>query len=260
MTDVEKIALWFGLVSSIVSIVLSIVAILFARIVDKSARDVSDQTIKSLQKIESDVARLSSDTTGLIKAGWDRMLGSVGTFPVGDANISAKEIASGLLAELRANTEEQVGQNEDTDLQHGQNLTDLFKYLERSLEAQIRTQSRSERPSEALDHVVSLLNSLPLEARALARLIADRGSHLSFNQFQSLLKDSWLSEAVSELRDKGLLIPLSGVDPSKGKPIPVYYFPPTLSHALRAALLLLPDTPEDVETRILAELKRIGYV
>lgn len=76
MSDVEKIALWVGLISSIVSIVLSIVAIVFAGIVDRSARNVSAQTIKSLQKIESYVERLSSDTTGLIKAGWDRMLGT----------------------------------------------------------------------------------------------------------------------------------------------------------------------------------------
>jgi mannose/fructose/N-acetylgalactosamine-specific phosphotransferase system component IIC len=60
MTDVEKIALWVGLIASIVSIVLSVVAIVFARIVDKSAREVSAQTIKSLQKIESYVERLSS--------------------------------------------------------------------------------------------------------------------------------------------------------------------------------------------------------
>src|SRR5258706_16016557 len=74
MTDVEKIALWVGLFASIVSIVLSFVAIAFAILVDRGARAVSGQTIKSLQKIESDVQRQSDDTRELIKAGWDKML------------------------------------------------------------------------------------------------------------------------------------------------------------------------------------------
>lgn len=77
MTDVEKVALWIGLLSGAISIALSLVAIVFAILVDKRAKDVSDQTIKSLQKIESAVERQSDDTRELIKAGWDKMLGTV---------------------------------------------------------------------------------------------------------------------------------------------------------------------------------------
>ena len=67
MTQVETAGLWIGLISGIVSIVLSIVAIAFARAVDRSSRQVTEQTIKSLQKIETEVARLSDDTRELDK-------------------------------------------------------------------------------------------------------------------------------------------------------------------------------------------------
>jgi hypothetical protein len=259
MTDVEKIALWLGLVSSIVSIVLSVVAIVFARMVDKSARDVSDQTIRSLQKIEGYVERLSSDTTGLIKAGWDRMLGNVGS-PPNDVSGSAKEMAAGLLAEMRA----QLGLSETGQRDSHQELSkrdeeldDALKGMRGALEAQLRTQKRSDRPSEVLDDVSKRLRSLTPEARALAALIGP-GRHLTFDQFQHLLKDSSLSDAVSELRDEGLLVPLEGYS-RIGKPIPVYYFPSGLSDIVRAALLLMPEVDAELRAFVAAELEGVGY-
>jgi hypothetical protein len=120
---------------------------------------------KSLQKIESEVERLSSDTTGLIKAGWDRMLGNVAATPDKSAGVDAREMTSGLLAELLANAERHIGpQDSGSILAHEEKLDDLFKYLGKSLEAQILTRNSSERPSEALDRVLGILNSLSPEA------------------------------------------------------------------------------------------------
>jgi type II secretory pathway pseudopilin PulG len=78
LTQVETVGLWVGLVSAIVSIVLSIVAIAFARDVDRRSLEISHQTIRSLEAIQSAVQRLSEDTGGLIKVAWERMLGSMG--------------------------------------------------------------------------------------------------------------------------------------------------------------------------------------
>ena|SRR5436190_17397695 len=101
MNNVEQVALWVGLISGIVSIVMSVVAIAFAVMVDRSSRAVTAQTIKSLQKIESDVERLSSDTRELIKAGWDRMLGSVSlAYP--PESTAPSQLASGIAAELKS--------------------------------------------------------------------------------------------------------------------------------------------------------------
>jgi hypothetical protein len=262
MTDVEKIALWVGLISSIVSIVLSIVAIVFAAIVDRSARNVSAQTIKSLQKIESYVERLSSDTTGLIKAGWDRMLGNVARPAGDDANNSAKEIAAGLLAEMRA----ELGLSEDnpdavtstSSTSGGEKLDEAFENLKSSLEAQLRTQRGTDRPGEAVDRIVDLLRSLSAEARALATVIGRINYHITFDQFQRLLRKSPLGDALSELRDHGLLIPHEGLS-SAGKPIPVYYFPTGLVDTVRAALLLLPEIDRDLEALVISELEAVGY-
>ena len=51
MTELERVALWVGLFAGVVSIVMSFVAIAFAILVDRSARAVSSQTIKSLQRL-----------------------------------------------------------------------------------------------------------------------------------------------------------------------------------------------------------------
>src|SRR3954464_15733564 len=78
MGEVERVALWVGLIASVAGIVLSIVAIWFAREVDTRSAAITKQTIQSLQKIESTVERQSKDTQELIKAAWDAMLGGMG--------------------------------------------------------------------------------------------------------------------------------------------------------------------------------------
>ena len=76
VTNDATVATWTGVFSSVVSIVLSVVAILFARDVDRRSMEVNNQTIRSLETIQATVQRLSDDTGGLIKMAWERMLGS----------------------------------------------------------------------------------------------------------------------------------------------------------------------------------------
>jgi len=207
------------------------------------------------------VARLSEDTAGLIKAGWDKMLGAVST-PSDAPRASAKEIASGLLAEMRANLESAEHlETTSSSPEHEEQLDDLFKNLESSLEAQLRTQGRSERPSESLERAMTLLANLSPEAKTIAYILASGGSHLTFDQVQALLKDSPIADAISELRDNGLLVPLSGLtmEDQKIKHLPVYYFPPALSKALRAALLMPPEPSKDLIHAIFLELGKVGY-
>jgi len=78
LTQLETVGLWAGLLSAVVSVVLSLVAIFFARDVDRRSIEISNQTIRSLQTIQSTVQRLSEDTGGLIKVAWERMLGTMG--------------------------------------------------------------------------------------------------------------------------------------------------------------------------------------
>src|SRR5918911_2718114 len=160
MTDVEKIALWAGLISSIVSIVLSFVAIGFAILVDRSAREISAQTIKSLQKIDSDVERLSDDTRELIKAGWDKMLVNVdrGLITPPNNESQAKEIASGIVAELREELDSQKSEHAGSAAippDQIQKMNELLERIESTLTAQLRTQGASERLSDIVDQVNS---------------------------------------------------------------------------------------------------------
>lgn len=259
MTDVEKIALWIGLISSIVSIVLSVVAIVFAILVDKSARAVSAQTIKSLQKIESDVERLSDDTRELIKAGWDKMLGSVDKdLQIRSVETPAKEIAAGIASELRAELgmiPNETGKKSVVSTEQNSKMEQLFKTLEASLAAQLRTQNISSRPSEALNRITETLNNLTPSAQSLLRYIG-RG-HLTLEEYRTLRKGS-LGEPLVELRESGLLIPV--VHKTSDGEVPCYYFPPSLSNLVRAAIPLLPKLPDDINKEVKSELTKVGYL
>ena len=98
LNQVETVALWIGVVTGVASIVLSIIAILFARDVDRWSGEVSKQTIRSLESIETTVQRLSEDTGGLIKVAWDRMLGTMER-DGGPSRDQLRTVLSGLLAD-----------------------------------------------------------------------------------------------------------------------------------------------------------------
>ncbi len=260
MTDVEKIALWAGLISSIVSIVLSVVATTFAILVNNRSEKVSDATIKSLQKIESTVERLSDDTSSLIKAAWDTMLGSFsGNSLPKDAGVSSKaarEIASGLATEVRSD----IGLPDQESGKTGEmNVTELSKKVDRALEkmqesitGQLKGLARQNRPA-AVFNKVNELERLSPSAQSLAASIK---AHLTREQYDALDKGP-LGEALRELRKAGVLIPVTGFE--DGKDVPVYYFPPNQARNLRSALLLLGRPPADVKQIVNSELARVKY-
>jgi len=257
MAQVEAVALWVGLLSSVVSIVLSIVAIAFSLSVDKRSRDVTVQTISSLQKIESAVERLSSDTRELIKAGWDKMLGNVGnaTAPV-PSDPPTKEIASGIAAELRAEIGA-LAAGGSTALQPEViklELERVLKGFEAAIASQLRGQ-RLERPSDSLDRTVAVLNDMTTEARALVREL--RGHHLTRKEYKNIMSGP-LAEALSQVRQSGLLIPVSHRDPD-GSAQPCYYFPASLANVIRAALPLVDQPTLEVRKRVREVLRAVGY-
>lgn len=250
MSDVEKMALWVGLISSIVSIALSVVAMVFAVLVNYRSEKVSDQTIKSLQKIESDVARLSSDTSGLIKAGWDKLLGTFGPesgTATREREAAANEIASGLTSELRTELEDSSGDKRaELPPEALEKLETALQRIQETLSAQIadRPDSRGQVFSNA-----ARLQRVSEEARELARQISSY--HLTRKQY-SQLRNGPLSDATKELRRVGILVPLS----SPEERVPVYWFP---TGDFRSALMLLPASSSEVATSVSSELARIGY-
>lgn len=253
---VDEVALWAGLISSIVGIVLSIVAIVFAVLVDRSAREVTAQTIKSLQKIEADVERLSGDTRELIKAGWDKMLGSnYPTSPVQQDDTAAKELAAGIAAELK--DELDIGHDKQIPKEIDEKLNGIIERLENAFAVQMR-EPLSDRTGNLVDYVNQSLASLSPMARAIAYFISTNFYHLTRKQYLALTKGA-LSEAVTELRKSGVLVPLQGRD-EDGKKIPVYFFPPQISKAFRVAISLSQPLPEKALNLVASELKRIGYL
>lgn len=253
MSDAETVGLWLGIFAGIAGIVLSSVAIWFARSVDDRAKQVNDQTIQSLQKIETTVERLSGDTTGLIKAAWDKMLGQVGYLPSSEeTRTSAERAAAGISAEVRA----ELADTGDLTEAEDRRLETLVENIKAALTPQIAALSRPDRPGAALESTLESLRTLSPEAQELARMITQK--HLTWNQYRQL-RQSPLSNALMELRHSGILVPLEGVASSGGK-IPVYYFPAHTAKVMRAALELLPDNPATVERTVLSKLQELGYL
>jgi hypothetical protein len=188
------------------------------------------------------------------------MLGNVERAPdASPGNSSIREIASGLSAELKAELGLHAPSEDQTpsaETEQNERLDDLLESLETSLALQMEILSHSGRQSEAFDFVLEELSELSPEAQELATMIM--GRHLTSAQYQSLVRNSQVSEAVKELRESGFLVPLEGYS-EDGDEMLVYFFPPSTTDLVRAALLLLPDASEEVHELIVTELQKVNY-
>jgi hypothetical protein len=188
------------------------------------------------------------------------MLGNVERAPdASPGNSSIREIASGLSAELKAELGLHAPSEDQTpsaETEQNERLDDLLESLETSPALQMEILSHSGRQSEAFDFVLEELSELSPEAQELATMIM--GRHLTSAQYQSLVRNSQVSEAVKELRESGFLVPLEGYS-EDGDEMLVYFFPPSTTDLVRAALLLLPDASEEVHELIVTELQKVNY-
>jgi hypothetical protein len=256
VSEVEHVALWAGLIANVVSIVLSLVAIWFAVHVNTRSENVSDQTIRSLQKIESFVQRLSEDTAGLIKGAWDKMLGGLPRTENAAARSSnAREIASGLTTELKSEIEEEAGPRQGVSAEEvAQRLENTIDSWGKALAAQIAG-SRARAGGQSIFSLYRVLRRLSPEAREV--LFQMRDHHLTRAQYKSLLQSA-LRPSMAELRNAGLIVPLTGVDDS-GKKVAVYWYPPESSETLRRAIAAFSRSSPEVRRQVEHELVGAGY-
>jgi hypothetical protein len=265
MTQVEVVALWAGLIASIAGIVLSVAALVFGVWVNNRATQVNDQTIKSLQKIESTVERLSEDTRNLIKAGWDKMLGGFGDSAAStkddeDEERSDREIASGLTDEAKVELGiidgHKSSQSRSTK-EELQQIDQVLNRLQETLQAQLKNASLRGKSGRGTDLMMGRISDVSPKAQALLKSIAAPSWHLTREQY-TRLRRSPISAALLELRKAGLLVPLSGND-DDGEKIPVYWLPPGSSRRIKAALELVGEPPADVQETVNKELRNIEY-
>lgn len=273
MNQVETIGLWIGLLSSVVGIVLAIVALWFTFAVDRRGQQVNTQMVKSLQKIESTVERSSGDTVDLIKVAWERLLGNVNTGPVVGADEEAiRAIAAGIAAELSADVEEISSQgDDDTDQPSGdasKAIPDLereaarsreeVRKLERRLEQVLRSQRMSGQSSrDRLNGLFEMLErASPVSRAVVAELVT--GGHLTLDQYRQLSTASPIRGDFRSLRETGLLVPLRGATET-GEEEPVYWFPPTFSKNVGPVLQLVEEPREEAKARAIRALRNVGY-
>jgi hypothetical protein len=255
-TEVEKVALWAGLISSIVSTVLSVVAIVFAVLGSLRLEKVTDATIRSLQKIESDVGNIHEQTSGLLKAGWEKMLVSVGTTDGRSTNpppqIDVKEIAAGLTSEIRSAVEDlraNSAQGNPENTRAWKELEETMRNVQSALAAQMSAMSSDRRKPSDLDQQFA---ALPAEARELAYRIRRR--HLSTAEYKKL-RSGPLGDALSALRGAGILIPVLGNTDDGRKERAYWLASPDL---LPTVVLSRPDDPQ-LHKAIVTELGKAGY-
>lgn len=259
MSEVETVALWAGLLTGVASIVLSIVAIVTAFLTDRRTAKVSERTIQALQKIESAVERSSDDTRELIKAAWDKLLGSMDKQVAEPSQLSSKAIVEGIAAELREDLKGLAQSRQSTDPTsppESERINTLVGNLESSLESLLRRSQEVGRPGKLLDSIIEAMRALSPEAQAIIKAIY--GHHLTRSQYQRLLESQTLGKAISELRAASLLVPVTHTH-KDGTKEPCYYYPSGMSGYIRAGGAVLPPIPTETEKRVLAELHAAGY-
>ena len=251
LTQLETVGLWAGLLSSVVSVVLSLVAIFFARDVDRRSIEISNQTIRSLQTIQSTVQRLSEDTGGLIKVAWERMLGTMGAQAPQTPN-DLQGLLTGLLAEFREDADE---------IAPGTGVEKLARKVGERVRRATDGKSGAERSSAprswAFNAVVQAIESLsPLAIELLQAL--EGGHHLTRTQYQHLRRDPDLAVAIDELRDQDLLVPIQRRG-ARGEET-IYGIAPWFLEVIGPALVFTGhESPSEAEAqRVRSALREVG--
>lgn len=257
MSQIIDVATWVALITGIVGISLSGVAIWFTFRVESRSRRVNEQMIQSLQKIESYVERSSTDTKELIKVGWDRMLGGVGLSAdqdsQGPSESSMKKITEGLAEELKA----EIRSARET----GSGAIDEDRIVQRvseAIQAQIRA-GRSEvpRPRSRMEEWARILGNASSPAYEIVRILLKYG-HMTADEYNRL-QSTYLAQPLSELRREGVLVPLVGY-PESGEEALVYWFPPDEGENLRIAFELINRQSRRERARVRAALENAGYI
>jgi hypothetical protein len=254
--QVSDVALWVGVISGIIGIALSVVAIVFSILVNNRSAEVSDKTIQSLQKIESTVERLSSDTGSLIKVAWEKMLGGVAGFSGAGDQSTPTQAAKGVLTEIRSGIPS-LAENGD----QSQPLTraDVDRLLRR-VEARLRN-AYQDQTSASGDNPITLthmLNGLSPNGLALVAYLAGRG-HLTSDQIEKIrAADPSVGEALQELTNSGVIMPLDGHGDDANKT--VYWFAPWVARMIRPAVTMVRPPDTDVRRRVREALEKAGYV
>jgi hypothetical protein len=252
LTQLETVGLWAGLLSSVVSVVLSLVAIFFARDVDRRSIEINNQTIRSLQSIQSTVQRLSEDTGGLIKVAWERMLGTMGARPT-QTDSDLQGLLAGLLAEFR---------DDANEIAPGTGVEKLARKvgerMRRATDGKSGTERSTAPRSWAFNAVVQAIESLSPVAIELLRAL-EGGHHLTRAQYQELRRDPDLAVAIDELRDQDLLIPLQRRG-ARGEET-IYGIAPWFLEVIGPALVFTGhESPSDAEAqKVIAALRDVGY-
>jgi hypothetical protein len=253
MDQVNTVALWAGLIASIAGIVLSAVATWFAFRVNDQATAINNQMIKSLERIEASVERVSSDTRELITAGWNKMLGSMGSQinPGPTSQENADAIVNGVATEIESELNEDGGEEPEAKIQR------LEEAL-RELQATVSNLRRGTSHATPMIHdaLLQTVRDLPIEGRALLSILI-RGGHLTRHQYQAAMKRSELRLAVRSLRNSGLLVPLEGFE--NDQKVPVYWLPSGLIRVAKVSLNLAGDAPRDIVESVSRALETIGY-
>jgi hypothetical protein len=252
LTQLETVGLWAGLLSSVVSVVLSLVAIFFARDVDRRSIEISNQTIRSLQSIQSTVQRLSEDTGGLIKVAWERMLGTMGG-QTAQTNNDLQGLLAGLIAEFREDANE---------IAPGTGVEKLARTVGERVRRATDGKSGAERGSGprswTFNAVVQAIESLSPLAIELLRAL-EGGHHLTRTQYQRLRRDPDLAVAIDELRDEDLLVPLQRRGARGDETI--YGIAPWFLEVIGAALVFTGhETPSEAEAqKVRSALREVGF-
>jgi hypothetical protein len=252
LTQLETVGLWAGLLSAVVSVVLSLVAIFFARDVDRRSIEISNQTIRSLQTIQSTVQRLSEDTGGLIKVAWERMLGTMGAQSA-QADGDLQGLLAGLIAEFREDANEIAPGTGVEKL-----AREVGERVRRATDRKGGAERHSAPRSWAFNAAVEAIESLsPLSIELLRAL--EGGHHLTRTQYQQLRRDPDLAVAVDELRDQDLVVPLQRRGPRGEETI--YGLAPWFLEVIGPALVFTGhESPSGAEAqRVMSALRDVGY-
>lgn len=265
----NSIAFWVSFLSSIVSLVLSIIAIWFTIKVNERSEKVNDAMLSDLRDIKNATLEQTSQIKDLIRDAWKKVYAPEEVIAVSHVeNEVVRERTDESLDELRELMNQLIQQNASksengntpqpaTSLEIAQ-LGAQFERLERSIDKIQRTSRSASRMSSDVEYLYRDIDRLPLRAQTVLRVLPKQfgGRPIMEDKLPALLQSS-LGNSIQALLKSRILIEIEIDDTSGAKRVIIVN--PSIERRAFTALDLLDPPPRSELNQVTSLVRQIAF-
>jgi hypothetical protein len=161
------------------------------------------------------------------------------------ARVPNKRVTAGLSSELKGDLQQALAAQQSY-------IENTMRRFEGYLASYVQTEESVDRSNDPVQRIVETANE-KLSPAAWSLLVAISHRHLTSAQFKKMSAFEGTKQAIDELRQNGLLVPVRSAHGQV-----VYWYPPDMArHILKAARIIPQDT--EAKLKVEGKLEDAGY-